>query len=94
MTGIYDKLQIAAKYKMTPGDVKALIDEEAIIDTANKIGRNALMMADIELKNSPISMNKIKGSGRVIYWKINEGICGLAWSNEDVYFFSGEVLTP
>jgi hypothetical protein len=96
-----DKLKIIGKYNIHPDDVKFIVPEKPIIDTANEASRRALLMANMEIDDtSLISIDEIKNSKRVMYWKMQENkadvdIAGIAWMDNGISkFFEGRILSP
>ena len=96
-----DKLNIISKYNIHPDDVKFIVREKPIIDTANEASRRALLVANMEIDNaSLISMDEIRNSKRVMYWKIRENkadvdIAGIVWmDNGTCKLFKGRISSP
>lgn len=82
---------------MKPEDLRDLLDDPPILDTAQEADRNALSMADFELDaSSEIDLLQMKSAHRVMYWtNAPAGIAGVAWNEAgNAFFFAGKVLTP
>ena len=101
MATLYDKLQLAVKYNVHYDYIKVLVEERPTIDTMNENDRNAFLMADIQIISTGIEFDtkEIKKAQPVMYWKVDNNeqavmIIGLAWFDEIVHFFKGEVLSP
>jgi hypothetical protein len=98
---LYNKLELAIKYKIRPDDIKLLVEEKPLIDTVNDVEKRALMMADMVIDDkSTIKAGELKTAMRVIYWKMNNKelqnkIVGLAWMNNGlIHLFEGHILSP